>query len=158
VAFDRAGFAITSPGNAYEIWWLDTSLQRVTSIVRYPGPGREVTRTHRRAFEAAWQARENLDHDMRAAIESAVDSAGYTDMWPALGGLEVAGPETVWARRVVPSGEAEQEWDVIARGGHVRTIVLPADVEVTDVWGNRILGTEHDELRVQYVVVFEVPR
>ena len=59
---------------------------------------------------------------------------------------------------VVRGGETEQEWDVLARGGHVRTIVLSADIEVMDVWGDRILGTVNDELGVQYVVVYEVPR
>jgi hypothetical protein len=50
----------------------------------------------------------------------------------------------------------EQEWDVLTDGRHVRTVVLPAALRVTDINGNRVLGAITDELDVEYVVLFTV--
>lgn len=122
--------------------------------MRYAGPSRPVTGAQRRAFEDELDARENLTRDLRRAAEHAVDSAGFPEEWPAIAALRVAGPDMVWAMRANGIGAAEQEWDVIERARHVRTVVLPGALRVTDVVGERIVGILTDELDVEYVAVF----
>jgi hypothetical protein len=147
---------VWSPGDAFEIRWLDESLARVTAIVRYPVERRAVTGAQRRAFQDILDAREFISEDFRRTVEQSADSAGYPDVWPAVEALQVAEPGTVWARRVTPPGAVEQEWDVLTDGRHVRTVVLPAALRVTDINGNRVLGAITDELDVEYVVLFTV--
>jgi hypothetical protein len=156
VAFDPAGGGVWSPGDAFEIRWLDESLARVTAIMRYPIESSAVTGAQRRAFQDMLDAREFVSEHFRRTVEQAADSAGYPDVWPAVEALHVAGPGTVWALRVTPPGAAEQEWDVLTDGRHVRTVALPAALRVTDVKGNRVLGAITDELDVEYVALFTV--
>jgi len=117
---------------------------------------RPVTRPQRSAFQDMLDAREFLNERFRRTVEQSADSAGYPDVWPAVEALLVAGPGTVWARRVTPPGAAEQEWDVLTDGRHERTVVLPAALRVTDVQGDRVLGAMKDELDVEYVALFTV--
>ncbi|UCF39672.1 MAG: hypothetical protein JSW43_07945 [Gemmatimonadota bacterium] len=156
LAFDPAGGGVWSPGDAFEIRWLDESLARITAIMRYPVERRAVTDAQRRAFQDILDAREFLSEQFRRTVEQSADSAGYPDVWPAVEALQVAGPGTVWARRVTPTGAVEQEWDVLTDGRHVRTVVLPAALRVTDIDGNRVLGAITDELDVEYVALFTV--
>ena len=145
-----------SPGDAFEIHRLDESLTRVTAIVRYPVERAAVTGAQRRAFRDILDAREFMSEHFRRTVEQSADSAGYPDVWPAVEALQVAGPGTVWARRLKPPGAVEQEWDVLTDGRHVQTVALPAALRVTDVKGNRVLGAVTDELDVEYVVLFTV--
>lgn len=154
LAFDPAGGGAWSPGNAFEVHWLDESLARVTTIMRYPVESRPVTGAQRRAFQDMLDAREFLSEHFRRTVEQSADSAGYPDTWPAVEALMVAGPGTVWARRVTPPGAVEQEWDVLTNGRHVKTAVLPAALHVTDVKENQVLGVITDELGVEYVTLF----
>jgi hypothetical protein len=156
LAFDPAGGGAWSPGDAFEIHWLDESLARVTAIWRYPVESRTVTDAQRRAFQDTLGAREFISEQFRRTVEQSADSAGYPDVWPAVEALLVAGPGTVWARRVTLPGAAQQEWDVLTDGRHVKTVVLPAALRVTDVKRNRVLGAMKDELDVDYVTLFSV--
>ena len=155
LAFDPAGGGVWSPGDVFEIHWLDESLARVTAIWRYPVESRTVTGAQRRAFQDMLDGREFISEHFRRTVEQSADSAGYPDVWPAEA-LLVAGPGTVWARRVTPPGAAQQEWGVLTDGRHVKTVVLPAALRVTDVKRNRVLGAMKDELDVDYVTLFSV--
>jgi len=154
MAFDPAGGAYRSPGDAFVIERLDRSLTRVTETIAYSAPRLTVTGAHRREFRELLDERESSGRELRAAVEHAADSVGYPTVWPAITALEVAGPGVVWAQRGRPIRATEQEWDVLDSGRHVRTVVLPAAVRVMDVRGDRIIGTVTDELDVQYVVLF----
>lgn len=157
IALDPLGGGLWSPGGVFEIRRLDPSLTRVTTIMRYAVPPRPVTAAHRRAFRDDVEAREGLNRTLRRAVVQAADSAGYPDEWPAIAELRVAGRGTVWALRAHGIG-TEQEWDVLTDGRHVRTVVLPAGFHLTDVNDDRIVGTITDDLDVEYVVLFSVPR
>ena len=156
LGFDPMGGGVWSSGDAFEIRWLDESLARASAIVRYPVERPVVTSVQRRAFQDMLDAREYISEQFRRTVKASADSAGYPDVWPAVDAVLVAAPGTVWARRVAPPGAAEQEWDVLTDGRHVKTVVLPAALRVTDIKENRVLGTITDELDVDYVALFTV--
>jgi hypothetical protein len=153
VAFDPAGGSYRALGDGFLIERVDGTLTRVVETIRYAAPRAPVTRADRQSFQDLLDEREWPGRELREAADRAADSAGYPDVWPALTELHVAGPGTVWARRGGPIG-AEQEWDVLRGGRHIRTVVLPGGVRVLDVAGDRIAGMVTDELDVQYVAVF----
>lgn len=156
MALDPAGGAFWSPGDAFEVRRLDSSLTRVTAIMRYPVPARRVATADRRAFQRYLDAQKHFDRSLRRAVDQAVDSAGFPDVWPAIAELKVAGPGSVWALRAHAIG-APQEWDVLTQGRHRFTVVAPSRLRVMDVRANRVLGVLTDELDVEYIALYSVP-
>lgn len=137
----------------------------------FGGGGEELGRIHAgrppapvrdSAVEAYLRARSGGDGSTEEAraLRDWLSDQELPDRMPAYDDLRVTGCGTLWLRRYDPAEGERERWDVLESSGWpVAAVVgLPAGFELTDPGCDRVLGIWEDDLGVQHVRLYPLPR
>ena len=149
--------AIVSPTDRYEItaYGSDGSPARIVRRdhhVRAPTP--EDLNAYRRDLLGPIE-----NAEWREKLTTVTDALPLASSFPAFSGIEVDALGYLWVREYNLPGEEGALWTVFDPDGIVQGFVeTPSDLEIYEIGGDYILGKVWDELRVEYVQIWELVR
>lgn len=155
-ALDDA-IALTT-GDAYEVRVLDPG-GRLTRLVRWTGRDRTVTRAH---VEAAREetVRSATTEEQRQQALRFFDAAPVAEAFGTVSGLHSAPHGGFWVEEWRRPGDPEGErWLAFDGAGRLLgRIALPASARLTRVGERHLIVIEQDELDIEYVSLYPLPR
>jgi hypothetical protein len=135
------------------------SIGHLRTLIRHADPPRTVTDEDVEAYRQSVIGDENLTLPRRRGYEEALGTMTYPTTWPAFDRLRFDALGRLWVRRPPREADSLVSWDVFdADGRLVRTVAVPKALMVHAITGDAIYGVMRDELDVQYVKRFRLPR
>jgi hypothetical protein len=131
---------------------------RLESVLRQSVPRRPVTTGDIEAYKEVDRSR-LVDAQYRQQMERLLAAMPYPDAMPAFGGLQVDGSGNLWVSEFpVPAADSVR-WTVYGQDGRpIAHVVLPADLEVTQVGSDFVCGRWDDDVGVEHVRVYRLSR
>ena len=149
--------AIVSPTDSYEIraYGADGSLAR---IVRRYSEVRAPTQADLDRFRANRLASSN-SAEFKAMMTPVLDALSVPPSFPAFSAIEVDALGYLWVREYNLPGADGALWTVFDPDGIVQGFVeTPPDLVIYEIGEDHIMGKVRDELRVEYVQLWELTR
>ncbi len=156
VTVARDGFCFGSQ-DAYEIrcYRQDGVLRR---IVRRAQPPRPVTDADIDRF-VDQRVRRLDDPDARRLQRQLWDQAPRHQTMPAYDAIRLDEAGNLWVEDYEPDGDGPATWTVFDPAGRMLgSLALPADLVVTQIGADFVLGTWRDELDVQHVLLYALEK
>jgi hypothetical protein len=122
----------------------------LTRILRGPGLDLAIRPSDLEIYKASRLA--DVDEADRPALERYIDGLPPLERFPAYTELRLDGEGNLWVHRFRRPGYGEELWTVFASdGAMLGDVVMPGDLEVTDIGSDYVLGVARDELGIERV-------
>ena len=145
-------------GDAYEVRLLDLD-GRLKRLIRWIGRDRTVTQAHVAAARET-ESRRATTEERRQQVLRRFDARPVADQFGTVSGLHAAPEGGFWAREMPRPGDPEGErWLVFdGEGRLLGRIALPPGGNLTRVGRDHLLLSERDDLDIEYVSLYSLPR
>lgn len=152
------GLVAISEGDRYEVRFvrLDGSQQHLLRLAEPPQPG-EKEYLDRFLVERRRSLVEDLGQPRSAPLFPAGFHPTVPETMPAYWRLLFDDMGCLWAQRYEIPGSETVVWDVIDPVGTLKAkVTVPANLDISQITGNIVLGLQEDELGVNQIVGYEL--
>jgi hypothetical protein len=137
----------------------DRSWNRTTEL-RRDLPARPVTQADASSFRASFPHGSGVDSlppGIRRLAADVLDELEIPTTWPFFDRLQYDDAGRLWVRRPPGRGDVTARWDVFDESlVHVATAVVPNDMMVMEIAGDRIYSLYRDQLDIHFVRVHQI--
>lgn len=128
---------------------------RLAQLVRGPGYDLEIRQEHLERYREERLAA--VPDERRPIVERELRDMPLPDGFPAYDRLVLDPERNLWARRFLRPGDERRSWVVFSADGVLLGAVeVPADLEITEIGEDYVLGTARDELDVERVRLYRL--